>query len=90
MAKKVGSFRLELDHDGIRQLLESAAIGNECEAAAHRIADIAGDGFEVSSAWHARFGGGRVAYSVRAETTEAKIAESEGKALTLAVHACSQ
>ena len=31
--QKVGSFRLELDHDGIAQLLQSSEVAAECEAA---------------------------------------------------------
>lgn len=88
MANKVGSVRLELDHDGIASLLNSAAVANECEKAAERIADMAGDGFEVSSAWRAGFGGGRVAYTVKTDTEEARVAEAEDKALTIAVQSC--
>lgn len=88
MPMKVGSFRLELDHDGIKQLLESAAVASECRDAADRISDVAGDGFETSHVWLASYGGGRVAYSVRAATDDAKLAEAENKTLSLAVQAC--
>lgn len=85
MATKV---RIELDHDGIRQLLMSAAIGGECEKAAQRIASAAGDGFEVLPAREMNYGGGRVGYAVHAESYEAKKAESEDKVLTKAVSSC--
>lgn len=85
MATKV---RIELDHDGIRELLMSAAIGGECEKAAERIAATAGDGFEVLPARQMGFGGGRVGYAVHAESYEAKVAESEDKVLTKAVSSC--
>ncbi len=80
--------RIELNHDGIRELLCSAAIGGECEKAAQRIAAAAGDGFEVTSARQAGFGGGRIAYGVAAATHEARLAEAEDKALSKAVSAC--
>ena len=50
------------------------------------IADRAGDGFEVSGPWKAGFGGGRVAYSVKTATDEARMAESQEQALSRAVH----
>lgn len=86
--QKVGSFRLELDHDGIAQLLKSSEVAAECEAAAGRIAAAAGDGFEVSGPWRAGFGGGRAAYSVRTATQAAREAEATEKALTVAVQSC--
>lgn len=79
-------IRIELDHDGIAELLNSAAIASECEQAAQAIADRAGDGFEVSGPWKAGFGGGRVAYSVKTATDEARMAESQEQALSRAVH----
>ena len=88
MAKQVGSVRIELLSDGIQQLLSSSSVAEACHQAADRIAAAAGDGFEVSSMWRASFGGGRVAYSVKADTYEAKLAEAEDKALTRAVFAC--
>lgn len=84
MATKV---RIELNHSGIRELLSSAPIGAECEKAAQGIADRAGDGFEVLPMRELDFGGGRVGYAVHAATYEAKLAESEDKALSKAVRA---
>jgi hypothetical protein len=80
------SIRIELDTSGIAELLCSAAIGEECERAAQAIADRAGEGFEVSGPWRAGFGGGRVAYSVKTATQEARLAESQEQALSRAVH----
>lgn len=81
----VGHFHLELDHDGIAELLKSRAVSDECEAAAVRIAAAAGEGFEVRGP---RFTGQRVAHSVYADTREAKVAEATDKALTRAVQSC--
>lgn len=90
MPRKVATARIQLLSDGIEQLLNSAPVAAVCGQAAARIAQAAGEGFEVSEMWRANFGGGRVAYSVRAETYEAKLAEAEDKALTRAVFACRQ
>lgn len=79
-------IRIELDHAGIAELLNSAAIAGECEQAAQAIASRAGEGFEVEGPWHAGFGGGRTAYRVRTATQEARLAESEDQALSRAVH----
>jgi len=83
-----GKVRIELDHDGIRQLLESQAVGNVCQAQAERIAERAGDGFGTDRLWHANFGGGRIASSVVALTTDAKRAEADDKVLAKAVESC--
>lgn len=82
MATKV---RIELLHDGIRELLMSAPIAAECEKAAQNIAARAGDGFEVLPLRQMDFGGGRVGYAVHTATEEARIAEAEDKALSKAV-----
>ena len=82
MATKV---RIELLHDGIRELLMSAPIAAECEKAAQNIAARAGDGFEVLPMREMNFGGGRVGYAVYTATEEARIAEAEDKALSKAV-----
>ena len=82
MATKI---RIELNHDGIRELLMSEPIAKECEKAAEKIAERAGDGFEVLPAKQIGFGGGRVGYAVHTATDEARKAESEDKALSKAV-----
>lgn len=82
MATKV---KIELNHDGIRELLCSAPIASECEKAAEGIAARAGDGFIVLPIRQMGFGGGRIGYAVKAETDEAKQAEAEDKVLSKAV-----
>ena len=78
-------LRIELNHDGIRQLLMSQPIANECRKAAEEIAARAGDGFEVLSAKELGFGGGRVGYAVYTDTYEARVAEAIDKVLSKAV-----
>lgn len=85
MATKI---RIELNSDGIRQLLTSQPIANECEKAAQKVAAAAGEGFEVLPLRQMNFGGGRVGYAVHAESYAAKVAESEEKTLSKAVNAC--
>ena len=80
--------RIELNHEGIRELLCSAPIAAECANAANRIALAAGDGFEVSAQKSAGFGGGRVRYSVETATYEARLAEAEDRVLSKAVTQC--
>lgn len=82
MAKRV---TIELDHGGIRAILESAEVASECKRAAEGIAQRAGEGFEVVGPQALGYGGGRVGYGVRASNYEAMKAESENKALSKAV-----
>ncbi len=82
------NIRIELNHDGIRELLSSAAIGSECKKAAKKIADAAGEGFKVTSARQLGFGGGRIGYGVKTATDEARLAEAKDKALQQAVSQC--
>ena len=77
--------RIELDHEGIRELLSSAEIGAVCQQAAEQIAMRAGDGFAVKGPQSLGYGGGRVGYGVYAETYEAALAEAEDKVLSKAV-----
>jgi hypothetical protein len=77
--------RIELNSDGIKQLLSSAPIAAECEKAAEKIAARAGAGFVVLPARQMGFGGGRVGYAVKADTEEARIAEATDKVLSKAV-----
>lgn len=76
---------LELNHDGIRELLMSSAIGAEVQKAAQGIASRAGDGFEVVGPRDLGYGGGRVGYGVVAATYDAKLAEADHGALSKAV-----
>ena len=80
--------RIELNHDGIRELLMSQPIAQECEKAAQRIASTAGEGFEVLPARPMSFGRGRVGYAVKTATHEARVAEAEDKTLSKAVSQC--
>ena len=82
MATKV---KIELDHDGIRKLLMSQPIADECKKAADKIAQRAGDGFVVLPMREMGFGGGRVGYAVHADSYAAKVAEAEDKVLSKAV-----
>lgn len=82
MAVKV---RIELDHDGIRQLLKSDAMAAECVKAAERIAAEAGEGFEVAEPHDT---GQRTAVAVYTGTYEAKLQEAEEGTLFKAVSAC--
>lgn len=85
MAVKV---RIELNHEGIQELLCSDAIAAECKAAAEGIARRAGDGFEVTERQvrsGSKFGGSRVGYGVASMNYEAMLAEAEHGALSKAV-----
>lgn len=82
MATKV---RIELNSAGIRELLMSQPIAEECRKAAEAIAARAGDGFEVLPLKQMGFGGGRVGYAVHADSYDAKVAEAEEKVLSKAV-----
>lgn len=89
MAEKSGTVRIELLSDGFTELLSCAEVSEACRDAAEHVAAVAGDGFEVSSEWKAGYGGApRIAYTVRAVTYEAKLAEAEDKVLTRAVQSC--
>lgn len=77
--------RIELDHDGIKELLCSQPIAAECEKAAEKIAARAGDGFVVLPLRMMGFGGGRVGYAVKTDTYEAMLAEATDKTLSKAV-----
>lgn len=82
-----GSVRIELDHDGFRQLLSSQGVGDLVVSTARRIANDAGDGFEATGPRSSNYGGGRVVAEVHATTWEARHAQATDLALTKAVHA---
>lgn len=82
MATKV---TIELNHEGIRELLRSQPIAAECEKAAEAIAVRAGEGFVVLPLREMGFGGGRIGYAVKTDTYEACVAEAEDKVLSKAV-----
>lgn len=87
MAKKI---TIELDHDGIRALLLSAPVAEECKKAADAIAARAGKGFIVVGPQE-RGGAkqaenkGRVGYGVAAGNYAAMLSEAENKTLSKAV-----
>lgn len=84
--EKVGSIRIELDHDGIRQFLQSGEVGSMLTEAARGLAESAGDGFEVEAPpWQ---GSDRKVVSVYTATHEAMVAEATDKVLTEAVQSC--
>lgn len=85
MASKV---RIELVSSGIAELLGSEPVARACEDVAQRIAQAAGDGFEVTGRKRLSFGGGRVGVGVASATQEARLAEAEDKALSKAVSRC--
>lgn len=76
---------IELNHDGIRELLLSPEIAAECEKAAKAIASRAGEGCEVVGPQSLNMGGGRTGYGVVTKTYAAKRAEAEFKTLSKAV-----
>ena len=90
MATKV---RIELNHDGIRELLMSEPISNECKKAAEAIAARAGADFDVVKIKGPNeYGGskhaenkGRAGYQVVATTHDARVAEAIDKVLSKAV-----
>jgi len=85
--------KVVLNHDGIRNLLTSGAIGSAVEGAAHAVADAAGDGYEVGEgrvmegSSVAEFKG-RIGYSVYTATDEARLDNAENHTLYKAVQSC--
>lgn len=79
------SYRIELDHEGIKALLNSDEIGAVCKEAAERIAQTAGDGFHVTRPYHP---GSRTVYRVYGDSDDARIAEADDKVLSTAVSSC--
>lgn len=85
MATKI---RIELNHEGIQELLLSDEVAAVCKETAEGIASRAGDGFEVTERQlrsGSKLGGSRVGYGVAATTYEAMKAEAEDGALSKAV-----
>lgn len=80
-----GSMKVELNHDGFREILESDAVRSLVQGAADGIRARCGDGYEAET-FHAGFGGGRWAAVVRAATYEARADESENKTIEKAVN----
>ena len=83
MATKI---RLELNHDGIKALLNSQEVSEFCREQAKEIAERAGDGFEVVGPKSLGYGGSpRVGWGVEADTYAAKLEEANNKTLSRAV-----
>lgn len=84
MAKKV---RIELDHDGFQTLLNSEPVKGLVKSGADRIAQAAGDGFEVVEK-ELNFGGSpRPGFIVHTGTWDARRAEAKDKVLSTALNA---
>ena len=77
------TVRIELNRDGVAEILKSAGVLAELERRAHAIAAAAGDGFVVESST----GRSRARVRVYADTFEAKRAEAKDRALTRAIDA---
>lgn len=84
MGTKV-SVRVELDHEGFRQLLTGPEITTFIDQQADRMADRAGDGF-VTRKITGGYGGGRHVAFVGTGTGKAMRAQAKDKALSRALH----
>lgn len=82
MAKQV---RIELDHDGFRQLLSSSEVASLVDSTGKKLASRAGKGFIAKPA-HGGFGGGRHICHVGTGDKDAMEAQARDKALTKALH----
>lgn len=82
MAKRV---RIELDHDGFTELLNSAEVKADLRTRAERIVAAAGAGVEYKEMQFTYGGSPRAGILIRTETDEAKRAEAEDKTLTRAL-----
>ena len=77
----MSNLRIELNSDGVRELLKSPEMMAVCRELANGIANRAGDGFELSE----YTGRNRVNVSVHAETKEAMQACLKDNVLVKAV-----
>ena len=77
------SMRIEHNSKGFAALMKSNSVMSDIEARGARIAAAAGEGFEVNSTRNRD----RSVVFVRTETTEARRAEAEDRALTRAIDA---
>lgn len=80
MATKI---RVDLNSEGIAELLKSTELQNELDRRAQRVAAAAGDGFEADT----YIGRDRARSVVRATTAKALRAEAQDRALTRALDA---
>lgn len=77
--------RIELNHDGFRQLLNSSEVAALVDGTGERLAARAGDGF-VSKPSYGGFGGGRHVCHVGTADKTSMEAQARDKALTRALH----
>lgn len=83
MAKKI---RIELNHEGFRQLLSGPEVTQLVDSTGARLASLAGPGF-VSEPAQGDFGGGRhICHVGTGDSREAMEAQATTKALTRALH----
>lgn len=75
-------IKLELDSAGIKELLNSDEISEECTGIAHEIAQKAGTGYVAEQPHHT---GQRVAVNVHPETKEAAQDNYENNTLVRAI-----
>jgi hypothetical protein len=78
-----GSVRIKVNRDGVRALLASADVSSDLASRGKRIAEAAGDGFDVSVTRNRD----RAVVFVRTASVEAMKAEAEDRALTFAIDA---
>jgi len=79
----MAKIRIELNRDGVRQLLQSPEVLGDLKRRAQRIAVVAGPGFEV----RAGNGPNRARASVGTTDHASRRAEAENRALTRAIDA---
>lgn len=79
----MANVRIVLNSAGVEELLKSEEVRADLERRARNIAEAAGDGFEASS----EIGINRARAEVRADTIEAKQAETTERRLTAAIDA---
>lgn len=77
----MADVKVTLNSEGVRELLRSAEIQNACLEQAQRIADYAGDGYEVDAITYPERAGARV----RAVTKEAVNDAYENNTLLYAI-----
>lgn len=82
---RVKSLKLEMNHDGFAQILQSAEVTKLIQSYTEQIAEDAGEGFEYEVKAGVRHGSPRAVGTVWAATREAREAEATNKVLTAAL-----
>lgn len=77
--------RIELDHEGFRQLLNSSEVASLVDSTGERLASRAGGGF-IAKPSYGGFGGGRHICHVGTGDKESMEAQARDKALTKALY----